>query len=471
MLIRTSKQRSKLTRRMVLRGILGGVAVQVALPPLEAVLNESGDAFANNEPIPKKFGVWFFGDGVRREHWTPSTVGSDWAVSSELAPLVTAGLKPYVSVISGMNAMGNSYVHAGPAAAVLTGTGLVHPEGDAGTPEGPSIDVMVSGLIGTDTPFPDLHTGLYNFLGNGSAYQALSHRGPDAPNYPVLDAREVYKRLFGPGSPGEARSGSGPTLVDNTLAIRKSVLDAVLSDCTALSLDLGASDRQRVEQHCDSIRALEKRLSGPTGTTVACEVPASPENITQEKAGWSLYSNSQHFKEVNQTMSLLLAHALLCDLTRVFTHCFTNPASHWSFNPAMAGVAGDPTSFHVLTHDEPGDQPKVHAGVVWQMGCLADTLLAFKNTAIGDKNLLDYMSLLVTSDCAVGKTHDPKDYPVLIVGAAGGTLKGNVHYRSNGESVTRATLTAARAVVDPAALPAFGTGQQLVTDPVAELFI
>jgi hypothetical protein len=453
-------------RRAVLRGLLRGAAVTLALPPLEAMLNPHGTAFADGTAIPRRFGVWFFGDGVRRERWTPSRVGADWPSTDELAPVASAALKPYVSVVSGMNAMGSSYVHAGPASAVLTGTGLVHAEGDAGTPEGPSIDVIVAKQIAGNTPFAHLETGLYTFLGNGSAYQAISHNGPDAPNRAELDARKLYASLFGPGSPGAQRDGTGATLVDHVVTNRRSALDAVLADCTSLRGRLGAKDRARLDQHCESVRAIEKRLATQPTSVAACTKPDAPTNITDAKASYSLYANAgvdaALFKEVNLTMSGLIAHALACDLTRVFTHCYTNPASHWHFK-----TDGWDESFHVLTHDEAGDQPLVHRGVVLTMQALADTLTVFENTPIGAGNLLDYLSLLVTSDCAVGKSHDPNDYPVLLVGKAGGALKGNVHFRSNGESVTRATLTAARAA--GATLDAFGTGAQRATTSVSEV--
>ena len=147
---------------------------------------------------------------------------ADWTVTEELAPLVNAGAKPWISVISGMESKGDAYVHAGPASAIMTGTGLDHSAGDAGTPQGPSIDVTVSGMIGATTPFKSIETGLYTFLGNGSAYHAISHRGPDAPNEAELDARKVYNRLFGAGSPGEKLGGTTTTVADNTIALRKS---------------------------------------------------------------------------------------------------------------------------------------------------------------------------------------------------------------------------------------------------------
>ena len=42
----------KLDRRTVLRSVLGGAAATLALPPLEALLDSGGRAWADGEPLP-----------------------------------------------------------------------------------------------------------------------------------------------------------------------------------------------------------------------------------------------------------------------------------------------------------------------------------------------------------------------------------------------------------------------------------
>jgi hypothetical protein len=68
--------RSVLSRRTVLRGLLRGAAVSVALPPLEAMLGVNGDALADGTALPTRFGVWFFGNGVRLDRWVPADTGA-----------------------------------------------------------------------------------------------------------------------------------------------------------------------------------------------------------------------------------------------------------------------------------------------------------------------------------------------------------------------------------------------------------
>src|SRR5688572_16892018 len=82
-------------RRSFLRGLAG---VSLALPALDAMLNGNGDALAQGEPLPKRFGVFFWGNGVRLDRWNPEATGANWQLSPALAPL--APVKQYLNVLS-----------------------------------------------------------------------------------------------------------------------------------------------------------------------------------------------------------------------------------------------------------------------------------------------------------------------------------------------------------------------------------
>ena len=65
----------KLSRRTVLRGLAGGAAVSVALPPLEAMMNDSGTAYANGEDLPLRFISFFWGNGIINDRFEPAIGG------------------------------------------------------------------------------------------------------------------------------------------------------------------------------------------------------------------------------------------------------------------------------------------------------------------------------------------------------------------------------------------------------------
>src|SRR6185503_6096922 len=94
-------RQSMLSRRSLLRGVMGGTVIAIGLPPLEAMFNSHGTAYAQGAPIPKRLGIFFWGNGVKLDRWVPATTGAAWTPSLALEPLTA--LKDYVSVVSGMN--------------------------------------------------------------------------------------------------------------------------------------------------------------------------------------------------------------------------------------------------------------------------------------------------------------------------------------------------------------------------------
>ena len=75
----------KLDRRTILRGTLGGTAVSLGLPPLEAMFNANGTAYAQGAPVIRRLGIFFWGGGVKHDRWNPATTGPGWMPSLELA--------------------------------------------------------------------------------------------------------------------------------------------------------------------------------------------------------------------------------------------------------------------------------------------------------------------------------------------------------------------------------------------------
>jgi hypothetical protein len=72
----------KVSRRFALRGALGGIGVAMWLPVLDAMCNNNGTAFAQGQALPTSFGIWFWGNGIHKELWTPNATGNGDACSS-----------------------------------------------------------------------------------------------------------------------------------------------------------------------------------------------------------------------------------------------------------------------------------------------------------------------------------------------------------------------------------------------------
>ena len=449
----------RLSRRAMLRGTAQGALATLALPTLDAMLNSHGTAYAqSNAPLPKRFGVFYWGNGVRRARWTPAASGPGYALTEELAGL--ANVKDYVSVISGMEIKtGNERGHHAGTVGILSGSPMVSqdPQGAnfASTFSAPSIDQVVASALGDVTRFHSLELGVTREVvtGEGTTLRYLSHNGPDNANPPEYSPGALFDRVFGNGFTG---AGSGTPKVDPRLALRRSVLDAIRLDAAALNKHLGAADRKRLDQHLSSIRALENQIlaiENAPPPPQSCSVPTHPGNIP-----------SGDLSQVSAAMAELLALSLACDQSRVFSIMWSGSVSQTVYDEV-----GATTEHHGLSHDEGGDQPMVHAITIYIIQNLGTFLERLKNTPEGDGNLLDRCAILASTDTSEGQPHSLDDYPIIVAGKAGGALvHPGVHYRStSGENTSNVLLTLLQAMdLD---VTEFGNGGGKTTETVAAL--
>lgn len=411
-----------LSRRRLLRG-LGAV---VALPTLELMLDGHGEAWADGTARPRRFMTWFFGNGIIKSRWTPSATGTGWALSEQLAPLVDTArgfnLRQDVSVMSGFDVKTpNLRGHHNGAAALLSAAPFI-PLAASGADYASkfgasSIDQLVADSLGGSTTFKSLQLAVSKraTTGEGPTLAYISHRGPDAPLPPQTNPLALFTRLFSSFTP------SDPT--DPTDRLRASVLDAVKADAAGLRTRLGAADRQRLDAHLTSINELQARIRAlPPVLTSSCQKPPAPTQTNQD------VNHLEPIEAVSSVMSDLVALAFACDLTRVVSFQFSGAVGDQCFKSLSPNEPRD--NEHSLTHDG-AQQNKVHDAVVFTMRNFAYTLSALKRTADGAGTLLDNTCVLCTTDVAEGLAHSIDDYPILLAGRAGGSLKSGLHVRSN----------------------------------------
>lgn len=452
-----------LDRRTVLRGLLTtGAGISIGLPLLEAMLNENGTAIAQSDtPLSPLYVTWFFGNGTLPGLWKPNATGVDdaWTLSPQLTPL--AAHKDSLTVISGLRGK-------------LVNGGIPHPSGSAaatcaaplsgGAVMGPSIDQVIANEIGGDTDFRSIEVGVTPATPNGNEHSlhTVSHNGPNSRNDPEYDPREVFSRLFGGFEPAPDDGSENDAAA--RARVRQSVLDTVLTDGERLQQRLGATDRQRVEQHLEAIRAVERRIETmpPSGEVSACTTLTAP-TLGPDEA-------SEAPPALNTVMSELTTLALACERTRVATYVFTLPAAHVYFRHLAGNMNAD---FHdTICHTDAGDassQERVDVGVQYTMRCLNEFLSLMTNTPHGAGTLLDQSLVYITSDTAWGKVHDPAEWPVVFAGKAGGRLRGNEHHNFQDEDLGRALLTVAHGV--GVNLSEFGVDAGRTTSPLAGILV
>lgn len=440
--------------RLDRRTFLRGAGAALALPVLDAMLDGNGVAYANGRRIPTRLGVFFFGNGVRLDRWVPRTTGPGWTPSEELAPL--APHKEYVNVVSGCTALASCCRgHHGGVTAVLSGYELDQiPAGSAPFASrfsAPTFDQIAAPLIGQGTLFPTLEIGVSpRVLGDqGFTLQAISHKGPESPQFPECSPAALYTRLFGTALPS---SEVGPDA-----QLRASVLDAVSEDARRLQKRLGAADRARMDQHLTSLSELRQQILALPPGMQDC-APREPITLANEDTG-----GVEPLEDVSELQMELLAAAWACDLNRVATFMFHGASSHTVF-----ANLGHTTEEHMLSHDG-GQQEAVHEAVVYVVSRFARLLEKLRARTEGEGHLLDHAAIVLTTDTAEGYTHSDADFPIAIAGRASGALRHpGIHHRGHKDRNTSDVMLAVLQAVGTG-LTRIGHGKGESSTPMTEI--
>lgn len=434
-----------LSRRAVLRGLARGALVTVALPPLEAMFDVNGLAYACDGVLPVRFGLFYWGNGNQPDRWTPTDEGSLWTLTEQLQPF--DGLQHLISVVTGLEVQfANESPHGTGQAGLLTCAPLSDQNSDSSF-TAPTIDQLIAAEIGGETVYRSLETAAH------SSTSGRSYNGPNSQNPAESNPYALFERVFGDTfrEPGETAT------IDPTLGLRRSVLDGVMGDLDALMGQVGAEDKARLEQHFDGIRDLETRLARleeDPPELEACLKPDAPDESYPDQEG------RPQLSAISRVTCDMLAMALACDQTRVFSHWFTDPINDLLFPGASAG-------HHDLTHNEAGDQPEVNDITLQVMEEFAYLVRALDAVPEGDGTLLDNCAVLATSEVSLAQTHSIDEMPALVAGSACGRLIPGLHVRKRRENATRLPLTLIRAMgINQASL---GVDEAEETQGISEL--
>jgi hypothetical protein len=458
----------KVSRRFALRGAIGGIGVSLWLPVLDAMCNNSGTAFAAGDPLPTSFGIWFWGNGIHTDVWTPSTTGSGdaWKLTTNLQDF--ADVKSAMTLVTGLDMMdaqfkghgwGVAYVLAGGDGTICNLTsdlaskvpGNHHFETSDATQYQPTVDQTIADAIHKNEPFKSFETGMIPFSGDvamGTPGSNLAHRGPNDFLPPKRDPQVIFDTLFSASLPaptgGGGSGGSGGAATtgvpsDITFKMRRSVLDAVWQDANRLKMTLGAEDSKRIDSHMEGIRSLEQRIPVPAGSTAGSgggsnssggSGSTTPACTTPDAPPMTLADMTAKSKVINR----LIVAALSCNLTRVYTHLWSGPRSDSTYPIIQINGA-----HHAYTHGTDAAEPRSIERYI--MSQYADLANVMKATPMGAGTVLDNTLIYGVSEVAEPKNHIMTNYHIVLMGHAGGKLPGNRHVRLPGRKVTELVLT------------------------------
>jgi hypothetical protein len=395
---------SKLSRRTFLKGVgISGAMVRIGLPPLAAMFNSSGTAYAAEAvrgrvmpaPIESRFVLWFNGNGIPERYWIPTETGPDYEITPCLAPI--GRFRNDVHVISGLDNSaaqkpGPGNGHHKSMSALVSGT----PYTGRGA-GGPSIDQVIAAKIGGETRFRSLQIGVCQESHGESIQRNLSWAGYDRALPPEVIPHNLFDRLFGAKDlPWVNR--------------KRSILDAVQESAADLKNSLGKEDRLRLDEHLTSIREMERSVAS---------LPPEYAKVREPEIGGDMTD----YPRIAKLQTDLLAHALASRQTRVASYMLTKCQSLVRF-PWLGYTA---LRHHDYTHthpDAPDGQRTMRDICRWHVEEFAHLLARLKSIPEGDGTLLDHCCLLFIHEHAEANPHKNNGLAVLVAGHAGGLVTG-----------------------------------------------
>ena len=403
--------RKRLSRRTLLRGLTAAQApAWLALPPLEAMFNSLGTAYAaerGQEAVESRFVLWFNGNGVPEKHWIPQETGQDYTMTPCLSPL--APFRRDIHVITGLDnpaarLPGPGNDHHRSMSALMTGTQFTGR--GAG---GPSIDQAIAARVGGSSRFRSLQIGVSQESFGESVKRNMSWSGYDRPLPPEMLPHKLFDRLFGQRELGWINR-------------KRSVLDAVREDANQLGSRLGEADRRMLSEHLDSIRDVERAVAS---------LPPQYYKVDEPQYDGDM----KDWPRIARLQSDLLAHALATKQTRVASYMLTKCQGLARF-PWLGYTAA---RHHDYTHQDgkaPGartpDGQRILRDICrWHVEEFAYLLGRLRSIREGEKTLLDSTCLIFVHEHAEANDHKNNGLLVVVAGHAG-RLRTGLHTRTTG---------------------------------------
>ncbi|KAA3612908.1 MAG: DUF1552 domain-containing protein [Planctomycetota bacterium] len=403
-----------LSRRTVLRGF--GTAL--ALPFLDAMLPAAGSM----RPAAKtrRLLYLYVPNGIHMPAWTPSELGSSFALPPLLQPL--SPFRNKFSVLSGLThdkarANGDGPGdHARAAAVFLTGIQPLKTEGKVRL--GRSADQVVAVQIGDRTRFRSLQLGCEPGIlagqcdsGYACAYSGhISWFSETTPASKETHPRKIFDRLFRGGQDAEAWAAQA-----ERRQRRRSLLDYVHEEAGRLRRQLGHEDRRKMEEYLEGVRELERRMDfADRELAEAVGEEHRPSGIPVK------------FGDYLETMADLLVLALRSDATRVATWMFANEGSNRTY-PELDIRDGH----HSLSHHgkDKEKQAKIQRINQLHLEKFAYFLAAMEAAKDSQGSLLDQSMIVFGSAIADGNRHNHDNLPVLLAGGGCGSFQHGRHLR------------------------------------------
>ena len=383
----------------------------MALPWLES-FNVWGDEPRRNLPsseAPVRLCVTFSGNGFHSKEWWAKGEGKTMELGRVLEPL--GEWKEKMLFVRGLfhEEARKGNIHSSQTGNMLSGAPIAS---GGEIRSGTSFDQVLAQTYGRSTKVPSLVLACEK--SNPSVHKNysmlysshISWSSPTTPTplelYPAL----AFDRLF----------------KDETSPADRSVLDAVMSDAASLRRGLSGDDQRKLDEYLDSVREVEKRIehAGRRGELQGWRPTLDKPDRVRPADGIP-----QDIGEHMRLMIDLLVLGFQTDTTRIATLKLNNDHSALRFpnlpSVQQPGHGIDYMIHHLLSHSDGEDWLKVNQFFMEQISYLAGKLDEIRE---GERTLLDNTMLLHCSSMMAGAKHDNEQLPAIVIGGAGGRLKG-----------------------------------------------
>jgi hypothetical protein len=379
------------------RTFLRASGVALALPLLEAMRPAFSRAAA--APKPRRMLGVCNNLGLLPDQFFPADAGRDYKLSPYLELL--AEHRKDFTVFSGVS---HPDVDGGHPADNCFLTAAPHP-GNGGFRNSISLDQFMAQEIGNLTRFPTLTLGVNVAQGSRS----LSWTGGGVLIPCEGKASEVFKKLFLQGTAAEVDAQV------RKLDLGRSIMDAVADQTRSLERDLGARDRERLDQYFTGVRDLEKRMEASKAwehkpkPIVKVAPPTDPTDPREymERARL-MYDMARLAFETDSSRAVTLmldsANSPVLDIPGTEITDGYHSLSHHGKNPAKIG------QLEAIDHEH--------------MKLLGQLFTDLKAAHEGGETLFDRTMVLYGSNLGNASTHVTTNLPVLL---AGGGFKHGQH--------------------------------------------
>ena len=281
-----------------------------------------------------------------------------------------------------------------------------------------SVDQFVASKLaasGINRPIGSLLLGA-NCNENGGASQFYG--GANGGNLPTISSPlSAFNTVFGTALPTGTSASS-------LLARRKSILDTVTAEITALESTLGSTEKAKLDAHLTSIQQLENKLTTSSSSSGAgCTKPTTPgADSTMQVMGDldALAANLVHQQ--------IIASAFACDITRVACLEYGNDQKLIVNAPSSYGLPVDDEHggyIHSGASSNYANLVKFEAYLATQFVNLITLLKSYQDPldSTGQTTLFDNTLMLWARDMGDAQNHNQQSMRFVLASGSNSYLK------------------------------------------------